>query len=74
MPFIRKLRCSMTFTKGRTSELTRRREFTDASPDQLCYETRLRRSRPTICSAARFAATWVFYNYGFGALEELGKL
>jgi hypothetical protein len=32
------------------SELTRRREFNQASPDQSCYETRARRSRPTICS------------------------
>jgi hypothetical protein len=34
-----------------TVELTRRREFTNAEPDQLSYETRSRRSRPTICSA-----------------------
>jgi len=30
----------------------RRREFIQASPDQLSYETRSRRSRPTICWAA----------------------
>src|SRR5437588_1576771 len=34
-----------------TAEWTRRREFIQASPDQLSYETRSRRSRPTICSA-----------------------
>src|SRR5258708_25957702 len=32
-----------------TSELTRRREFNQASPDQSSYKTRCRRSRPTIC-------------------------
>src|SRR5438874_582486 len=37
---------------GITSELTRRREFIQASPDQLSYETRSRRSRPTICYGA----------------------
>jgi len=31
-------------------ELTRRREFNQASPDESSYETRSRRSRPTICS------------------------
>ena len=36
----------------RTSELTRRREFIQASPDQSSCETRPRRSRPTICSTA----------------------
>src|SRR5947209_9822792 len=35
-----------------TVELTRRREFIQASPDESSYETRSRRSRPTICSAA----------------------
>jgi hypothetical protein len=35
-----------------TVELTRRREFNQASPDQLSYETRSRRSRPTIRYAA----------------------
>src|SRR5205809_5743278 len=35
-----------------TVELTRRREFTNASPDESSYETRSRRSRPTICCAA----------------------
>src|SRR5438270_8452655 len=35
-----------------TAEWTRRREFIQASPDQLSYETRFRRSRPTICSVA----------------------
>src|SRR6267378_1923198 len=34
---------------GRTSELTRRREFNQASPDESSCETRSRRSRPTIC-------------------------
>ena len=34
-----------------TVELTRWRDFTNASPDQLSYEARSRRSRPTICSA-----------------------
>src|SRR5438105_2654319 len=33
-----------------TSELTRRREFNQASPDESSCETRYRRSRPTICS------------------------
>ena len=36
---------------GITSELTRRREFIQPSPDQSSYKTRHRRSRPTICSA-----------------------
>src|SRR6266704_6007529 len=35
-----------------TSELTRRRDFTQPSPDQLSYETCSRRSRPTICWAS----------------------
>ena len=35
-----------------TIELTRRRDFTLRSPDQLSCETRFPRSRPTICSAA----------------------
>src|SRR5437660_8941384 len=34
-----------------TIELTRRREFTRASPDESSCETRSRRSRPTICYA-----------------------
>src|SRR5262245_21919795 len=34
-----------------TVELTRRRDFTKASPDELSCETRSRRSRPTICYA-----------------------
>src|SRR5258708_29025027 len=37
-----------------TLELTRRREFNQASPDQLSYQTRSRRSRPTICYVAFF--------------------
>jgi hypothetical protein len=36
-----------------TVELTRRREFIQASPEQSWCETRSRRSRPTICSARR---------------------
>src|SRR5262249_12598216 len=40
------------FKSDITLELTRRRDFTNASPDQLCYKTRSRRSRPTICYAA----------------------
>ena len=36
---------------GLTSELTRRRESNQASPDESSYETRPRRSRPTICYA-----------------------
>ena len=39
-------------TGSRTVELTRRRDFTNASPDESSCETRSRRSRPTICSAA----------------------
>src|SRR5438046_5909759 len=35
-----------------TFELTRRREFNQASPDESSYKTRSRRSRPTICSGA----------------------
>jgi hypothetical protein len=35
-----------------TSELTRRREFNQASPDESSYKTRSRRSRPTICWVA----------------------
>src|SRR5260370_25389214 len=35
-----------------TAELTRRREFIQASPDESSYETRPRRSRPTICYVA----------------------
>src|SRR5689334_3329923 len=34
-----------------TSELTRRREFIQASPHHSLCETHPRRSRPTICSA-----------------------
>ena len=41
-----------TLTNNLTAELTRRREFIQASPDQSSYETRSRRSRPTICSTA----------------------
>ncbi len=37
---------------GITAELTRRRDFIHASPDQSRCETRSRRSRPTICWAA----------------------
>ncbi|MDX6559965.1 MAG: pyridoxine 5-phosphate synthase [Blastocatellia bacterium] len=37
----------------RTAELTRRREFIQASPDESSYETGFRRSRPTICYPAR---------------------
>src|SRR5438270_13694361 len=36
-----------------TVELTRRRESKHPSPHQVSYETRSRRSRPTICWAAR---------------------
>src|SRR5260221_11188433 len=36
----------------RTVELTRRRESKHPSPCQVSYETRSRRSRPTICSVA----------------------
>ena len=36
----------------RTVELTRRRESKHAPPHQASYETRSRRSRPTICSTA----------------------
>src|ERR1041384_2981323 len=43
--------------RHRTVELTRRREFIQASPDQLSYETRSRRSRPTICSVASNSKT-----------------
>jgi hypothetical protein len=43
---------SMREIRGITVELTRRRAFNQASPDQLSYETRSRRSRPTICSIA----------------------
>src|SRR5437762_13675813 len=39
--------------KRRTVELTRRREFNQASPDESSYETRSRRSRPTICWVRR---------------------
>jgi len=40
-------------TKRRpTSELTGRRDFIQLSPDQLSYETRSRRSGPTICYTA----------------------
>jgi len=39
---------------ARTSELTRRREFIQASPDELRCETRSRRSRPTICYVSPF--------------------
>jgi hypothetical protein len=35
-----------------TVELTRRREFNQASPDESSCETRSRRSRPTICWVA----------------------
>jgi hypothetical protein len=35
-----------------TIELTRRREFIQASPDESSCETRSRRSRPTICYTA----------------------
>jgi hypothetical protein len=31
--------------------LTRRREFNQAAPEESSYETRPRRSRPTICYA-----------------------
>src|SRR3989442_337367 len=43
---------------ARTVELTRRREFNQASPDESSYETRYRRSRPMITfgRAARSAA------------------
>src|SRR5438270_13748369 len=34
-----------------TVELTRRRDFTPPSPNESSYETRSRRSRPTICWA-----------------------
>jgi hypothetical protein len=42
--------------KRLTSELTRRRDFNQESPDELSYETRSRRSRPTICSAVQMAS------------------
>src|SRR5712692_9734224 len=44
--------CVAMRNRCRTAELTRRRDFTQASPDQLSYETRSRRSRPTICWVA----------------------
>src|SRR5438046_10480593 len=40
----------------RTSELTRRREIIRASPDQLPYETRTRRSRPNLFVCATLGA------------------
>src|SRR6266404_9960513 len=40
-----------------TAELTRRREFNQASPDESSCETRSRRSRPTIC----WAADWIYH-------------
>jgi hypothetical protein len=67
-------------------ELTRRRDFTNASPDQLSYETRSRRSRPTICSVAplikRRCATlqiWVKTNNQlertiFGVIHVIGNV
>src|SRR6266404_5134230 len=47
---------AVRFEKRRriTFELTRRREFNQASPDESSYETRYRRSRPTICWASPF--------------------
>jgi hypothetical protein len=39
-----------------TAELTRRRESKHLSPEHSSYETRYRRSRPTICYAA--SAQW----------------
>src|SRR6266568_485114 len=41
----------LTRKRRRTSELTRRRESKQPSPHHASYETRPRRSRPTICSA-----------------------
>src|SRR5438552_7094867 len=43
---------SKTTWQRRTIELTRRREFNQASPDESSCETRFRRSRPTICCAS----------------------
>jgi hypothetical protein len=39
-----------------TVELTRRRDFIQASPDESSCETRFRRSRPTIRYASLFPA------------------
>src|SRR5438067_12583327 len=50
--FFRLIQNALVAHVRRTSELTRRREFIQASPDQSSYETRSRRSRPTICWAA----------------------
>src|SRR2546421_11349124 len=51
-PVIRTPKAKTVFRdSGITVELTRRREFIQASPDQLSYETRPGRSRPTICFA-----------------------
>src|SRR5436309_11654144 len=52
---MQKVRTRMEVMKScRTVELTRRREFNQASPDESSYETRSRRSRPTICSMPRW--------------------
>ena len=48
-----------------TSELTRRCEFNQASPDESSCETHSRRSRPTICSLALSCGeTKLFYWQG----------
>ncbi len=58
---------------GITVELTRRRESTHPSPHQVSYETRYRRSRPTICYVAPLLdkrATQT-QEAGLGATERL---
>ncbi len=63
-----------------TSELTRRRDFIQPSPDESSYETRSRRSHPPFCSTAshetkserhnydRIPGSWFFITaYGAGA-------
>src|ERR1051325_10913749 len=47
-----KMCCARLLLSGLTVELTRRRDFFQPSPDQSSYETRSRRSRPTICYGA----------------------
>ena len=50
----------MSFSSGPTVELTRRRDSKHPSPHQVSYETRSRRSRPTICWATplELRAVW----------------
>jgi hypothetical protein len=50
--FLENSMCISTLDSGITVELTRWREFNQASPDQSSYKTRSRRSRPTTCSTA----------------------